>query len=338
MENATLGADPWLQLMAPSAPTRGEFRVLDSGIAVDAGSVLMALDSKGLRHLLVPIDTATFSADRRSAGVHLAPRVLEDDHGRRTFVDLACQNPALNGIFSHLARDVLADLAAEGREPLPACRRVLSRWRAFFDRTAAGVLSVEAAAGLFAELWHLREILKLDSSMLARWQGPEGAAHDFRGTGLSLEVKALLQRDGWSIRVHGTDQLDPPPGGALILAAMRVSISEGPPGESLPSVIDGLVPLGVDARGLQERLHAAGYHPGHADILRELSFAVVEQRIFGVDVSFPRITNTSFVGGGAPPGTSRLEYDVDLSHAASFELPAGSIGSVHRRLCGLDVS
>ncbi len=232
---------PWQNLALSGTPMRREFRVLNATVTVAAGIVLYALDSEGYYHLLLPVTTDTLvPPDRRSAGVHILPLVLEEEHTKAYFIDVACRKLTLNEVFTHLADDILSVLGSDASDPVATCRRVLARWRELIEREAASRLSREALAGLFAELYQLRRLMERNPESLSRWAGPLGGRHDFEAGQTALEVKASLRRDGRFFEVHGVEQLAPPYLGALFVAAMKLEIGDAG-GESVPKVIQDIM-------------------------------------------------------------------------------------------------
>ncbi len=322
----------WSRLAMGGTPMRSEFRVLDTGVAVAGGPVLYALDSQGFYHLLLPLAAeAHVPMDRRSAGVHILPRVLEERGSSAQFVDVACLRLALNEVFTHLADDMLSELLADATDPVGTCRRVLARWRELIERESITVLSREGLAGLFAELRHLRELVRLNPECLGRWVGPLGGRHDFVAGLTALEVKASLRRDGRFFEVHGVEQLEPPELGKLFLAAAKLEAAEAG-GESVPNVIERVMNQGVDSRDLLSRLAAAGYDARDARHYEEIRFRVLEERIYPVEVGFPRITATSFTKGRLPSGVIRIQYTIDLSMEPPFPLDQAAATDLYRRL------
>src|SRR5581483_11809171 len=136
-------------------------------------AVLYALDGHGRRHIFIPMtDDVAVVADRRSSGVHLAHRVLEEDDGRNGFIDISCEKAHLHSVFEYFAADVLNEIRQQPGNALLGCRRVLARWRELLSRGVTRLLSEAELAGLYGELWHLRELVGRDAAALAVWRGP----------------------------------------------------------------------------------------------------------------------------------------------------------------------
>jgi hypothetical protein len=293
----------------------------------------LALDAEGLPHILVPLaEGAHVSPDRRSAGVHIVPHQLEDEGQLYDFLDVACQTAHVADVFVHLAEEMLEGLRSDPAQPEAACRIVLSRWRELLEREAQNVLSLEALAGLFGELWHLREIAKLGPGALDSWVGPTGAVHDFAKGKTDFEVKTTLQRAGWTIEVHGLQQLSLPlSGGQLYLAAMRLD-PQAAEGESVPDIVNALRNVGLDARELLSKMARLGYDHRDVDHYRGQVFGIVEQHIYHVDVSFPAVTKSSFREGLPSPRIVGLSYLVDLTDYPAEPLDSKATAQIYLEL------
>jgi hypothetical protein len=328
--------DPWGRLRLVAGPNRGEFRALESDAAVSAGRVLYALDAEGCRHLLIPsIGTAAVAADQRSAGVHLVPHQLVENDRVFVFIDVACRKLRLNDIFSYLADEIVSGLRVDASDPYRTCRRVLARWREFIDRQLTSVLSPEALAGLFGELWHLRELVRREAGAVDAWVGPLGQPYDFLSRAAALEVKTTLSREAWLFEIHGIEQLDPPAGGALHLAVMRLELSQA--GESVPAILDDLSQLGVDAHELFGKLAKIGYDARDTEHYRRQLFRVRDNLIYVVDDDFPRLVRASFLNAALPARVSRLSYYIDLAGRPPNPLEVSVIERLYNILAEADM-
>jgi hypothetical protein len=323
---------PWGRLAMSGVPLRNEFRVLETGLVIPEGKVLYAVDSDDLYHLLLPYSVDTdIPQDKRSAGVHIVGRRLEEGGNSLQFLDVACRKRPLNEVFTHLADDMLAALSDDASQPLETCRRVLSHWRDLIERESLALLSREVLTGLYAELHHLRELLPRNVEYLDKWVGPLGARHDFANAEAALEIKSSTRRNGRFIEVHGIEQLEPPQGGSLFVAVARVDITDAG-GESISTILEDIVQRGADPRDLHRKLFAVGYDPRDARQYDETKFLLRENRIYEVDESFPKIVSTSFIQDRMPPGVVGLVYTVDLSNEPPRPLGAEEVEQLYQRL------
>ncbi|MGH3994471.1 MAG: hypothetical protein ACRDSN_18665, partial [Pseudonocardiaceae bacterium] len=115
----------WAVLSVPRTTPLSSYR-----LEVPAGSTIcrVALDSAGLRHLLVPARGETLAPERRPSVLSSAVRTLTFDAETMTYVDIWCNEPDLHAEFDDVIDDLLDavdGIATPGATAL-AC---LSRWR-----------------------------------------------------------------------------------------------------------------------------------------------------------------------------------------------------------------
>lgn len=327
-------SDTVFNLLAAREPTLGSIRVLDSEVTVPAGRVLWGRDAEDLLHLLIPLiseDEAT--TDRRSAGVQLRIRRFGAGGGQAvTFLDLVCLRPHLNGVFALLADEILSEMGARPDDPSAVCQTVLNRWRELFERAFSARMSGEALRGLIGELIVLRRMIDAEATgALTSWVGPSGHRFDFLSGTSALETKASTGREGRSVEIHGVDQLDPPPGGELYLAFLRL---EAVPGGaySVPGLIDELIESGISRHDLHRKLVEAGFPVTEREEYVDDRFELRDFLIFLIDGSMPRIVPSSFAGGSVPEGVSQVRYRVDLDRSGSPPLDDAAVASVLQRV------
>jgi hypothetical protein len=314
------------------APSAGQFRVHPTGVEIPTGTPLYAVDTAGLYHVFVPVSSdVRIRSDKRSAGVHLDRRVLEENGNQHIFVDISCRKGHLQGVFVHLAEDVLRELSQTPSEPEAACRRVLSRWRELLDHESDRLLSREALVGLYGELWLLRRLARETPSAHSYWVGPLGEIHDFRSDSATLEVKSSLARDGRRFEIHGIGQLAPAGDRPLYLATLLLE-QDGPGGETVPDVVADITDLGCDAVSLLTKLKKVGYDPRDAAKYNEFRYSLREMRVFVVDGQFPRIVTETFVGGIIPNQIERLRYTINLGAEPPVPLDEQALEAVFSQL------
>ncbi|MFD6074555.1 PD-(D/E)XK motif protein [Streptomyces hydrogenans] len=287
--------------------------MLSAELEIDTphGRVRLGRDSDGLRHLLVPIAVGQrVDVDRRSAGVHLADRVLLVDDAPVRFADLSCRRVDLTEIFTGLAADVCTRIAADPDDLPSRMAQTLSSWRLLFSGNAPRWTPARMA-GLFAELTALERLLMITPAAVGAWLGPTGCAQDFWCTETRLEVKASLSPEGRSIRVHGVDQLDSSQG-TLYLSWFRVAESSLRAARTITELLHSCRSRTNSPETLDERLRVLGIGPEHPPVLSETRFEITDERWYRVDETFPRIVPKTFEGGVVPSGVNRIEYTVDL--------------------------
>jgi hypothetical protein len=288
----------------------GSLSSADLKLPTTAGSLRLALDAHGLRHLLVPCADETAQVeDRESAGVHLTTRTLVVGSRPVRFLDLACRRTDLSGVFTGLVADVCLALAQDGHDPGTVLARTLASWRELFGGRRQQ-WTVPRLSGLYGELLVLEKLLEHESSSASTWEGPAGAAHDFRSHPNAIEVKTTPAPAGRVVRIHGVDQLERPVTGFLTLVWCRVAVVASGAGETIPNVVKRCLKLGGD-QPLSSLLDRLVLPPMTSPDLA-VDFELIEHRLYDVGPDFPRITPDRFSDGATPAGVGGVEYLVDL--------------------------
>jgi hypothetical protein len=321
----------WTQLGGP--PPDGEMKVVDLPQDVPAGQLLLGIADDGSR-LLVPLESdahRSFKVDRKSRGVHLLLRQLEQARGNRWYLDVVCLRPELRWLFSSCVADVLLRFERNPDVDPPAIvQSCYSAWRALFAGGGPR-MTIKQLAGLYGELQVLERLLQHSATALDRWRGPLGEPHDFVSPTLDLEVKTTLSDEDDVVHIHGLEQLSAPAGGELRLAHLRVE-SPSADGDSLGDVIDRL--RAVDRLGkLPGPLAAVGYEDEERHAYSELTFRLVSERWFTVGPSFPRLSAGSFPGGIVPEGLADFRYTLDLSRIPVPPIGAEAVEEALQTLC-----
>ncbi|GGV31641.1 hypothetical protein GCM10010277_15470 [Streptomyces longisporoflavus] len=332
--------ESWRDLLLAPVSADNRLRTSPLPVSTSRGPVLAAIDREGHRHLLVPIAGNQHVREIRDGQVlHLRKRPLEDEEVYQHYADLGCLRHDLDDVFTGLGENVLREIARLGeddRSPassqtLKALHRVLDRWRALF-RAHGTLLGPIQLAGLYGELCILLRLLAENPSAHRLWAGPSGRPHDFTSGTESVEVKTVTG-DALRIRVHGLRQLEPPEGGNLQLACLRVDrVPEGGEGTSVVDLVEQALRLCDDESTLLGLLAEAGYHTVDAERYRTVRFLVREERWYAVTSGFPRLTAADLALAEVPGNVTDVEYTVDLTVSPPVPLP---MTRVERHLAAL---
>jgi hypothetical protein len=317
--------DHWDALDA--APASSEWLTSALPVEVDGRSMLCARGPEGKRHLLTPMASADrVEVDLDAAAVHLVPVVLERGHKRVHFADLRLVRSDLEDVFTGLCAEVVAAVAASPEAAFLAVSQVLDTWRELFR--SGSRLSLEAMAGLFAELSVLEQLLIRDGNSLGSWKGPFRAPQDFTSGSWAIEVKATTSAEGSSVRIHGMDQLVVKPDGGLMLWWMRLDVVN-PDGRTIPEQVEVLKKYAARPQELLRLLARAGYYSADAETYGGVRFTISEQQHHRVLDDFPRIVPESF----PEPlhGISDVRYTLDLSECPAL-LDRGEVKSFLDRM------
>ncbi|WP_369184542.1 PD-(D/E)XK motif protein [Streptomyces sp. Y1] len=319
----------WSALSTEPASGERRLRVSELPVATVNGSLAVAIDHDGHRHVLVPI--ASQQRVRRGLDgpvLRLSKRALEDEDSYRTYADLGCLRSDLEDLFTVLCGDVLAAAAALSDNPLKALYRVLDRWKALFQTNGAP-LGIEQLAGLFGELTVLNRLLEQDPSAHRFWRGPHGHRHDFASSFTAIEVKSSMRGEGRRPRIHGLDQLEAPTGGALHLVWYRLERATET-GTAFADLVNRALRLCDDESALLALLAGAGYRSSDLDRYHDVRFAITEERWHEVDADFPKLTGRDLARAGIPVAALDVEYTIDLSGAVPAPMDADKVTEVLR--------
>ncbi|MBW0272948.1 hypothetical protein ATM97_22950 [Nocardia sp. MH4] len=289
-----------------------------------AGSLAVAVDNAGHRHLLVPI--GAYQNVRRGLNgpvLRLSKRILENDGSFHDYADLACLRPDLNDIFTTLCAEILVATEQAPENPVKVLHRTLDRWRALFLNPGPP-LGPQQIAGLFGELIVLERLLERDGGASRLWTGPSGYRHDFATDLGAVEVKVSTGHDGREVRIHGLDQLEPPVDGALGLVWFRLE-SSAHDGIGIVELVKRVLDLADDESEVLSLLATVGYRAADNDHYAHVRFSIDEQRWYNVDIAFPRLTTVDLAAAAVSTNVRNVDYTIDLSGEVPAPMDADDV-------------
>jgi Putative PD-(D/E)XK family member, (DUF4420) len=258
----------------------------------------------------------------RARGFEVLPVAISPGPKGTVQLQLRCVDRAWSDVFSALSSDLVNRLEKEpsAAAAVISLRKRLSIWHAFFQRGANG-LSAQQQRGLFGEVWCLQNLLikawgaerAVDS-----WQGPYGAAHDFRGPEVALEVKATLMEAASAMKISNEHQLASDAVRRLFLCQVVLALHEAGQ-KSLPDLVRevssqlGQVDPTVMAE-FEDRLQASGYLHLEAAKYPE-RYSVPSYALYRVIEGFPRLTPADLA-----EGIETVTYVLRTSSLTTFKL------------------
>ena len=255
-------------------------------------------------------------------GVKVVHEVVRTE-SPRTVLRVILEDPSLLDIFAVLSTDLVSAIGAAQNTTvgLRLCIDRLSMWRGLFERVPPEGLSEEAQRGLFGELLILENfcLAKLRTlGAVTSWAGPDAAHQDFKIGDAAIEVKTTLAKRHARLSIANERQLDERPHRALLLAHVRLDVSEAR-GIALPALVarirSALHSHSVAGRTFNDRLMLAGYLDVHAPLYERCRYFVAEQRYFHVQADFPRLTEAQL-----PPGVGDIRYTIIANDLSSHEV------------------
>ena len=303
-----------------------DMKLLPTSSHIVWGEVLVGLDSKNRRHVIVPVpDNAKEEREDNSQGISIEVRPYIVNGKERLFCDIACRLAELNQLFAVVAQDIIDHLLANPESsPFPVALKVLERWRQLLERAPGRLLSRERLSGLVGELLLLEKLGERSSDALEYWVGPDGARHDFVSSSLNIEVKASTRQSGRHVKIQSLEQLSVAEGQKLFLYFIKMRVDTGS-GLTLPELIDRLIENGLNSIDLHKKLLEAGYHPDERERYLQMPLEVVETLLFQVSGSdFPRLIPALFPDG-FPRGIEKISYEINLDASEVEPLPEGDL-------------
>lgn len=318
----------WLTLVSYGLPPANEIKVFEISGKLSSGSVLLAIDSAGLRHLLVPLPVGeTVKEDKKGAGIRVTSHAMIDRGLRTNFIDIACCNSQLHNAFLYLACEVLQELSTVSIGVGEACIRAINNWRALLERERASIISREVIIGLAGELIQLIILLKIDPSADLIWGGPEGHRHDFSNGIISLEVKTTTMRHGLSVTINSIDQLEPLPEGQLYLSLISLEeVSEG--GLTIESLVREIERITPFSHRILAKIRQYGWEPVNQNDETSLHFILKKITVYKVDNHFPRLIPSSIIGG-LPSQITNVQYEINLTGSEPQPLSADDVKGIY---------
>lgn len=287
------------------------------------GDALLVKDHIGQIHLMVPLPEGRNEFDVPLGQLLKAKWVAtREDGAQRVWLDVACTEARLLRTFLSLVGEMLDRAEDSCRHCLDELQEVLGSWRQALARIR-GAEDHRRAIGLYGELVILERLARLDPhSALSLWRGEEGYRHDFAGDN-ALEVKTFTGTGAPIVTIHGQRQLDPPEGGELHLAALRVV--ESARGETLAELVGRIrehgIPSGELAGALDE--DAPLLEDGRRFLVEEILLHVVKEDFPGIRAS--RLDPQILRGVGAV----RFELSLD---ACPGQLDPGQLDMILQEL------
>lgn len=323
-----LVADTWDMLDRPTKGTQHQARAL-ADYETPHGAVLLAWDSDGTRHVLVPIASdEEVHPDRSSQGVQLVRTELVDAGVQRTFVDIRCPKPSLFRVFDQIASNMLDEIARSTLTTPRICRSVLAEWRQLLQRAQQSI-STSVLRGAFAELQELLRLTQIGADAVQWWAGPHAAPQDFVSPQGAIEVKAVGSSATKAVGIHGIEQLHVEPHDFLVLVVWPTP--SDPNGANLAELVQQLDGAGADSDTVRDKLALLGLHDLDAPDVRNARFGTGPETGYLVDASFPRLSTTQ-LAEPLHPAVQQVGYQLALDQIPGDPLSEDQLGTYRRRL------
>ncbi len=323
----------WQKLKSGDAV--GEFPVSTVRLELDVGygPIRLGMGPDGSPQLLVPVGTGRRVAEDLSGKAVKVRGVQYIVDGRtQSFIELRSTVRDLDEAFRSLVNEVLRRLS-DGHPPELAVAQAIVELRDLLSRGRAHTL--EFLTGLFGELYVAEKLLGINPDSARNWTGAISQRHDFSGSRASAEIKSTLRRGTSIAHISSVEQLEPTSDGRPLVLLCLTLERTGTGGRSIHDLIESVRGISSSPQHVDASLDKLGLDAWrHDEILLQERFGVLDIKIYRVEHGFPRLWSNSFIGGSAPAGISKIEYDLDLSHASAHRVPESQFDTVFTDLSG----
>jgi hypothetical protein len=295
-----------------------------------AATVFVGIDDQSRQHFLLPTD-ADNPPVTEVATLTVTTRNLIISGVQTQVLDVICLLPSLAEVFDYFVVAIIERVSTTGENAGEAIEAVLQHWRQFLIATS-GPPGRDKLAALLGELLVVTDAVSASGKAgVGFWVGPAGARHDIRSGATAVEVKTTRAHTDYRVTIHGEDQLMAPQEGTLYLHLIRLEAVHGG-GQSVASVVDGLLASGVSAEELFESLTAAGLNIADLAATADVTFEVRERVTLPVDDRTPRIVPATFIGGKRPVGVLDMSYVIDVAGLLDCALSAEAYRDLMRTI------
>lgn len=297
----------------------GQESTLETGVSIEAGSVLCFLDHEGHIGLIIPASAEEydrFSDDKKSRAIQLSHRKTNNaDNTTGLQARLSLRDLNQKAVFYAFADKVMELLDESPQSKISDVAALLARWRAFFSSKSEFSIDSHVEIGLLCELEVLLQLHEDGvPQAVESWYGPLGDRHDFVLPDAVIECKASESSERMIAAIHGSHQLEPVEGKPLWLVFRRYQ--KHPDGSiSIPALVEELQTYpSFNIEVFLERMSELGIdvlNPHHRDAFS--TYFAVDVHEFEVTPEFPKVSVESADGR-----IQNLQYNVDLAGASEI--------------------
>lgn len=292
-----------------------ELTIINPDLMVEGIGVFFAIDHESNIHVLIQSEkNKKIVEDTKSKGIKILSHPLQSETDSYVFIDVVCFLPKLKKLFMYFIEDLISKFNPLQEDINYTCLSVLNQWRVFFEEKPTDVLRENQIIGLLAELVYLKKLLKYNPKATLFWVGPEKEKYDFYNNNIALEIKATKNREGRFTEIHGFQQLESPSQGELYLGFIKFEKTKGS-GLNLPEIIQEILSITTEKQDFIDKISSIGYSYLYEEEYKEFRYLIPpdEDRLYFVDMDFPRIIHQSFKNNKIPNFVVNIKYKIDLS-------------------------
>ncbi|MFC1901360.1 PD-(D/E)XK motif protein [Chloroflexota bacterium] len=249
--------------------------------------------------------------------------VNDQQHPEKQFLLILLLDPQHQDIFATLSEDLMNQVKdiTDENQLIKGLFSRLVKWQALFEKAKSLGLSEESQIGLYGELFFLRKFLTRENNQefcVDVWKGPECAIQDFQHSNWAVEVKVTHGKNHQKIHISSERQLDTDFVPNIYLYHLSVDIREEK-GENLNDLVDSVFEIikeNSNASALyKSKLLDAGFFDNHRSLYSSNSYNIRRERIFRVNNTFPRITESQI-----PSEIGDVRYSIVIGDDVPWKL------------------
>ena len=242
----------------------------------------------------------------------------------QSFIQISCEKRALHQAFFSMLLNVADLIQLHEYEPEKALRQCAEQYITVLS--SHSILSEEKQIGLWCELWVLERLVALnDLNSLDAWIGPLEEPHDFRLSGLELEVKGTRSRKRQHI-ISSESQLQPSLGHDLYMVSVQLEPGAGDDFSDLPQMVErgraAIAETHLNAQQYEALLSEWGYKELHEPFYRQQYGLRTEPALVPIDGETPRIAADMLrdaLGKDRAKRISKVQFKLDVTDMGYLE-------------------
>lgn len=258
----------------------------------------------------IPYDGVEIREDFSNASIY-CDQFVSNQNSHKVLV-LSSHSKSIDGAFANLCVDFInPGKDGEYREALISSP---VKWWMSWKELLGNKTIDERVYDVIGELSVLKYYAQ--KGLSPKWNGPKQSSYDIELDDCFVEVKSSVNRTKKEVTISSIYQLSNL-NKKLYLTFCTFELTAGQ-GESINSLVKELKTLGYNVATINEALEKKGFGVGKSD--RNKTFILHSMYQYGVDDTFPKVTEQSFNNGVLPSGIIDVSYTVDLSGLTSVNL------------------
>lgn len=234
---------------------------------------------------------------------------FEDENGNEVnMIVLTCNREKLRNEFAIMCA-YFVDPGRDGETRYELVNTPIKWWEKWKSLVGNAIINKEPYSVL-GELMVLEHLIRQGEQV--EWTGADYNIYDIESEDLNYEVKSTIKKYNSEITISSQFQLESKKELELYFCRFEECIN----GESIDTLVERLIKIGVNKENLEKKLKRLNLEKGSH--IRKQRYKMIEKRKYKIDSNFPRITQSSFVDGKIPQSITHIVYTVNLDGIEYF--------------------